>query len=150
MEEGKEQDGQNPNGSVDYKQIQTLNSPFYTPNGAGGTTAAAAAAKKRNAPNVGQNLRPRRALFCLSVSNPIRRACIALVEWKPFDLFILANIFATCGVLALMNPDPAGDSSGINVKLNNAEIFFMIIFAGEASWQRRATYLTPAPTSAIK
>ena len=36
---------------------------------------------------------------------------------RPFDLFILANIFATCGVLALMNPDPAGDSSGINLKL---------------------------------
>lgn len=137
MEEGKDKDGQNPNpnGSVDYKQIQTLNSPFYnTPNGSSGgpTSANAAAAKKRNGPNVGQNLRPRRALFCLSVSNPIRRACIALVEWKPFDLFILANIFATCGVLALMNPDPAGDSSGINVKLNNAEIFFMIIFAGES------------------
>ena len=29
-------------------------------------------------------------------------------------------------------------------------IFLIIIFAGEASWQWRATYLTPTPTSAIK
>lgn len=28
------------------------------------------------------NSRPPRALFCLSLNNPIRRACISLVEWK--------------------------------------------------------------------
>lgn len=29
--------------------------------------------------------RPARALFCLSLNNPIRRACISIVEWKyPF------------------------------------------------------------------
>merc|ERR1712142_282957 len=32
----------------------------------------------------------------------------------------------------MMNPDPAGDTSGINMKLNRAEIFFTIIFSGEA------------------
>lgn len=31
------------------------------------------------------NSRPPRALFCLTLNNPIRRACISLVEWKyPF------------------------------------------------------------------
>lgn len=31
------------------------------------------------------NNRPARALFCLSLNNPIRRACISIVEWKyPF------------------------------------------------------------------
>lgn len=31
------------------------------------------------------NSRPARALFCLSLNNPIRRACISIVEWKyPF------------------------------------------------------------------
>uniref|UniRef100_A0A8B9R7W5 Calcium channel, voltage-dependent, L type, alpha 1D subunit, a n=1 Tax=Astyanax mexicanus TaxID=7994 RepID=A0A8B9R7W5_ASTMX len=28
------------------------------------------------------NTRPQRALFCLNLNNPIRRACISLVEWK--------------------------------------------------------------------
>ncbi|TWW56433.1 Voltage-dependent L-type calcium channel subunit alpha-1D CHCACHA1D [Takifugu flavidus] len=28
------------------------------------------------------NSRPPRALFCLTLNNPIRRACISLVEWK--------------------------------------------------------------------
>ena len=82
MDDEKDNDEQNPNGSLDYKQIQTLNSTLHTANGATG------AAKRKNTTNVGQHLRPRRALFCLSVGNPIRRACIALVEWKYlFHLF---------------------------------------------------------------
>lgn len=33
------------------------------------------------------NSRPARALFCLSLNNPIRRACISIVEWKyPFSV----------------------------------------------------------------
>ncbi|KAK9406205.1 Voltage-dependent L-type calcium channel subunit alpha [Crotalus adamanteus] len=38
------------------------------------------------------NSRPARALFCLSLNNPLRRACISIVEWKyPFtgSLFYL-------------------------------------------------------------
>lgn len=128
MEDEEENDPeQNPNGVIGYKQIQTLDNNFYT-----AANGPANAAKRKNTTNVGQNLRPKRALFCLSVGNPIRRVCISLVEWKPFDYFILANIFATCVVLALMNPDPAGDTSGINMKLNRAEIFFTIVFSGEA------------------
>lgn len=34
--------------------------------------------------------RPPRALFCLTLNNPIRRACISLVEWKyPLDKILL-------------------------------------------------------------
>lgn len=128
MQQDKNTQEQNPNGTLEsYKQIQMFDNTFYTANG-----SANAATKRKNPPNVGQNFRPKDALFCLTVSNPIRRGCITLVEWKPFDLFILANIFATCVVLALMNPDPAEDTSEINLKLNKAEIFFMIVFAGEA------------------
>jgi voltage-dependent calcium channel L type alpha-1D len=78
------------------------------------------------------NLRPKRALFCLSVSNPIRRACIALVEWKPFDFFILANIFATCAVLAAYEPLPSGHISERNMKLEKAEYFFIVVFTLES------------------
>lgn len=38
------------------------------------------------------NSRPARALFCLNLNNPIRRACISIVEWKyPFHLHKHAN-----------------------------------------------------------
>ncbi|XP_034027749.1 voltage-dependent L-type calcium channel subunit alpha-1D-like [Thalassophryne amazonica] len=33
-----------------------------------------------------------RALFCLKLNNPIRQAALHIVEWKPFDIFILLAI----------------------------------------------------------
>ncbi|XP_048343289.1 voltage-dependent L-type calcium channel subunit alpha-1D-like [Sphaerodactylus townsendi] len=39
------------------------------------------------------NSRPARALFCLSLNNPIRRACISIVEWKyPFERIVFLTI----------------------------------------------------------
>ncbi|KAJ8257516.1 hypothetical protein GJAV_G00186430 [Gymnothorax javanicus] len=60
------------------------------------------------------NSRPPRALFCLTLNNPIRRACISLVEWKPFDIFILLSIFANCVALAVYIPFPEDDSNATN------------------------------------
>ncbi|GAA6108292.1 voltage-dependent L-type calcium channel subunit alpha-1D isoform X2 [Tachysurus ichikawai] len=60
------------------------------------------------------NSRPPRALFCLTLNNPIRRACISLVEWKPFDIFILLSIFANCVALAIYIPFPEDDSNSTN------------------------------------
>ncbi|CAB1354126.1 unnamed protein product, partial [Coregonus sp. 'balchen'] len=60
------------------------------------------------------NTRPARALFCLKLNNPIRRACISLVEWKPFDIFILIAIFANCMALAVYIPFPEDDSNSTN------------------------------------
>ncbi|CAB1329434.1 unnamed protein product, partial [Coregonus sp. 'balchen'] len=60
------------------------------------------------------NSRPPRALFCLTLNNPIRRACISLVEWKPFDIFILLSIFANCVALAVYIPFPEDDSNSTN------------------------------------
>ncbi|XP_066912648.1 muscle calcium channel subunit alpha-1-like [Clytia hemisphaerica] len=123
------------NGSVsdgfNYNQIQTLQNfgNNYPANGT--TTPAAAATKKKNPSNVGQNIRPKRALCCLSLSNPVRRACISIVEWKPFDIFILLNIFATCAVLAAYEPLPNQDTSETNDKLEKAEYFFIVVFTIE-------------------
>jgi len=80
------------NGSVDgfnYNQIHNLQNigQGYP---AGSNTAAATATKKKNPTSGGQNVRPKRALCCLTLSNPIRRACISIVEWKyPFPLKFL-------------------------------------------------------------
>ncbi|XP_052425513.1 voltage-dependent L-type calcium channel subunit alpha-1D-like isoform X6 [Carassius gibelio] len=77
------------------------------------------------------NTRPQRALFCLNLNNPIRRACISLVEWKPFDVFILIAIFANCMALAVYIPFPEDDSNSINHDLETVEYAFLIIFTIE-------------------
>ena len=38
-----------------------------------------------------QTLRPPRALFCLTLDNPIRRTCISFVEWK-YPFYMLDNV----------------------------------------------------------
>ncbi|XP_070405537.1 calcium channel, voltage-dependent, L type, alpha 1D subunit, a isoform X3 [Nothobranchius furzeri] len=77
------------------------------------------------------NSRPPRALFCLNLNNPLRRACISLVEWKPFDIFILIAIFANCMALAVYVPFPEDDSNSINHDLETVEYAFLIIFTIE-------------------
>ncbi|XP_075405126.1 voltage-dependent L-type calcium channel subunit alpha-1D isoform X1 [Tenrec ecaudatus] len=83
--------------------------------------------KQGNSPNS----RPARALFCLSLNNPIRRACISIVEWKPFDIFILLAIFANCVALAIYIPFPEDDSNSTNHNLEKVEYAFLIIFTVE-------------------
>uniref|UniRef100_A0A8C2AG67 Voltage-dependent L-type calcium channel subunit alpha n=1 Tax=Cyprinus carpio TaxID=7962 RepID=A0A8C2AG67_CYPCA len=74
---------------------------------------------------------PGRALFCLTLNNPVRRACINLVEWKPFDIFILLSIFANCVALAVYIPFPEDDSNSTNHDLETVEYAFLIIFTIE-------------------
>jgi hypothetical protein len=48
-------------------------------------TAAAAKRREQQQRAAEANARPPRALFCLTLKNPIRRLCINIVEWKyPF------------------------------------------------------------------
>uniref|UniRef100_A0A8C7EMT2 Voltage-dependent L-type calcium channel subunit alpha n=1 Tax=Neovison vison TaxID=452646 RepID=A0A8C7EMT2_NEOVI len=58
-----------------------------------------------------------RALFCLTLSNPLRRFCISIVEWKPFDILILLTIFANCVALGVYIPFPEDDSNTANHNL---------------------------------
>uniref|UniRef100_A0AAY4EXT0 Voltage-dependent L-type calcium channel subunit alpha n=1 Tax=Denticeps clupeoides TaxID=299321 RepID=A0AAY4EXT0_9TELE len=84
--------------------------------------------------------RPPRALLCLTLKNPIRRACISIVEWKPFEIIILMTIFANCVALAVYIPFPEDDSNATNSNLGNyhvlflerVEYLFLIIFTVEA------------------
>lgn len=46
--------------------------------------------------------RPPRALLCLTLKNPIRRACISIVEWKyPFLMFSFGKRQIVCAHQAL-------------------------------------------------
>ncbi|XP_065066624.1 voltage-dependent L-type calcium channel subunit alpha-1D-like isoform X2 [Rhopilema esculentum] len=85
---------------------------------------------KKKQPGAGQ-LRPKRALFCLTLDNPVRSGAITIVDWKPFDFFILASIFANCAALAAYEPLPSGDTTSRNENLDVAEYFFLAVFAIE-------------------
>lgn len=99
-------------------------------NGHGGKYAKSVAAKRQK--KSGNTVRPKRALLCLSLGNPIRSAAINLVEWKPFDVMILITIFANCAALAAYEPLPEKDSSEINDNLEVAEYVFLAVFTMEA------------------
>ncbi|XP_068394681.1 voltage-dependent L-type calcium channel subunit alpha-1S [Eschrichtius robustus] len=77
--------------------------------------------------------RPPRALFCLTLQNPVRKACISIVEWRPFETIILLTIFANCVALAVYLPMPEDDSNTLNLGLEKLEYFFLIIFSIEAA-----------------
>uniref|UniRef100_A0A8C0EFW1 Voltage-dependent L-type calcium channel subunit alpha n=1 Tax=Bubo bubo TaxID=30461 RepID=A0A8C0EFW1_BUBBB len=76
--------------------------------------------------------RPARALFCLTLQNPLRKACISIVEWKPFEIIILLTIFANCVALAIYLPMPEDDTNVANSSLEKMEYAFLIFFAIEA------------------
>ncbi|XP_053943674.1 voltage-dependent L-type calcium channel subunit alpha-1S [Cuculus canorus] len=75
---------------------------------------------------------PPRALFCLTLQNPLRKACISIVEWKPFEIIILLTIFANCVALAIYLPMPEDDTNIANSSLEKIEYAFLIFFAIEA------------------
>ncbi|XP_029463873.1 voltage-dependent L-type calcium channel subunit alpha-1F [Rhinatrema bivittatum] len=90
------------------------------------------------------------ALFCLSLSNPIRRACISIVEWKPFDILILITIFANCVALGVYIPFPEDDSNTSNHNLEQVEYIFLIIFTMETFLKIIAYGLVMHPSAYIR
>uniref|UniRef100_A0A669QFT9 Voltage-dependent L-type calcium channel subunit alpha n=1 Tax=Phasianus colchicus TaxID=9054 RepID=A0A669QFT9_PHACC len=86
-----------------------------------------------------------RALFCLRLNNPIRRAAISIVEWKPFDILILATIFANCVALGVYIPFPEDDSNAEQV-----EYVFLIIFTVETFLKIIAYGLVLHPSAYIR
>ncbi|XP_048873398.1 calcium channel, voltage-dependent, L type, alpha 1F subunit isoform X2 [Brienomyrus brachyistius] len=91
-----------------------------------------------------------RALFCLRLSNPVRRAALSIVEWKPFDVFILLAIFANCVALGVSKPFPEDDSNATNHDLEQVEYVFLIIFTVETFLKILAYGLVMHPSSYIR
>ncbi|XP_026834081.1 voltage-dependent calcium channel type D subunit alpha-1 isoform X2 [Drosophila erecta] len=114
---------------------ETMNGTTIGPSGAGGQKAGAAAGaagqKRQQRRGKPQPDRPQRALFCLSVKNPLRALCIRIVEWKPFEFLILLTIFANCIALAVYTPYPGSDSNVTNQTLEKVEYVFLVIFTAE-------------------
>ncbi|RXM90965.1 Voltage-dependent L-type calcium channel subunit alpha-1D [Acipenser ruthenus] len=132
------------------KAAQTMSTNTPAPVGSLAQRKRQQYAKSKKQGNSANN-RPPRALFCLNLNNPIRRACISLVEWKypfvflldvilcyvhegfvtrPFDIFILIAIFANCVALAVYIPFPADDSNSTNHDLVSVPGFFCFILHG--------------------
>lgn len=131
-----------PGGAVVYGQQQSQFSTetqldgAQNANGVPGSAAGAAAAPaapKRPVRRGGkpQPDRPQRALFCLTLKNPLRKLCIDIVEWKPFEYLILLTIFANCVALAVYTPFPNSDSNQTNAYLEKIEYIFLVIFTAE-------------------
>ncbi|XP_005113276.3 voltage-dependent calcium channel type D subunit alpha-1, partial [Aplysia californica] len=82
---------------------------------AGAATMTRKRANARKPQN--QNVRPQRALFCLTLKNPIRKFCIQVAEYKAFECLVLITIFANCIALAIYIPYPKSDSNDMNAAL---------------------------------
>ncbi|XP_041859710.1 voltage-dependent L-type calcium channel subunit alpha-1D [Melanotaenia boesemani] len=95
-------------------------------------------------------LRAPRALCCLTLSNPIRMAALALVEWKPFDIFILLAIFANCVAMGVTKPYPDDDSNATNHQLEQVEYVFLVIFTVETFTKILAYGLVMHPSAYIR
>ncbi|XP_051914287.1 calcium channel, voltage-dependent, L type, alpha 1F subunit isoform X2 [Hippocampus zosterae] len=105
---------------------------------------------KKQVQGSNQVQRAPRALFCLKLNNPIRRAALSIVEWKPFDIFILLAIFANCVALGVSKPFPEDDSNSTNHDLEQVEYVFLIIFTVETFLKILAYGLVMHPSSYIR
>jgi len=93
-----------------------------------------------------------RSIFCFSVKNPIRKKCLEIVEWKPFEFLILLTIMGNCVALAVYTPFPAEDTNEMNLILEKVEYIFLVIFTAECVmkiiayglWQHPTAYLRSA------
>ncbi|XP_028309456.1 voltage-dependent L-type calcium channel subunit alpha-1D [Gouania willdenowi] len=95
-------------------------------------------------------LRAPRALCCLTLSNPIRMAALALVDFKPFDIFILLAIFANCVAMGVTKPYPDDDSNATNHQLEQVEYVFLVIFTIETFTKILAYGLVMHPSAYIR
>uniref|UniRef100_A0A8C6W4Q7 Voltage-dependent L-type calcium channel subunit alpha n=1 Tax=Nannospalax galili TaxID=1026970 RepID=A0A8C6W4Q7_NANGA len=90
------------------------------------------------------------ALFCLTLANPLRRSCISIVEWKPFDILILLTIFANWVALRVYIPFPEDDSNTANHNLEQMEYVFLVIFTVETVLKIVAYGLVLHPSAYIR
>ncbi|KAG7453899.1 hypothetical protein MATL_G00264390 [Megalops atlanticus] len=100
----------NGNGGMKMNRTDTLNSTTSST----GTQRKKGQHAKKQVQGAATVQRAPRALFCLHLNNPIRRAALSIVEWKPFDIFILLAIFANCVALGVSKPFPEDDSNATN------------------------------------
>ncbi|KAM7405357.1 hypothetical protein PAMP_012625 [Pampus punctatissimus] len=141
----EELDGED-RGGVRMTRTDTLHSTTSST----GTQRRRGQHAKKQVQGSNQVQRAPRALYCLKLNNPIRRAALSIVEWKPFDIFILLAIFANCVALGVSKPFPEDDSNSTNHDLEQVEYVFLIIFTVETFLKILAYGLVMHPSSYIR
>jgi len=126
----------NTNLSSGWTNVLDTNTGPGPPNGVQNKigTQLVAMGEKKPARRLGAKPPPDRAqksMGCLSLKNPFRKYCIALVEWKPFEFLILFTIICNCVCLAVYKPYPGQDSNDTNAILEKVEYAFLFIFTAE-------------------
>ncbi|CAD6185181.1 unnamed protein product [Caenorhabditis auriculariae] len=71
------------------------------------------------------------SLFIFAEDNIIRRNAKAIIEWGPFEYFILLTIIGNCVVLAMEQHLPKNDKKPLSEMLERTEPYFMGIFCLE-------------------
>ena len=74
-----------------------------------------------------------RSLFLFSKTNPIRKVCMLITKWPPFETIILITILASCVVMALEEHLPGNDLSERTKQLEKTEPYFLVIFCIESA-----------------
>ncbi|XP_018307178.1 ca[2+]-channel protein alpha[[1]] subunit D isoform X2 [Mycetomoellerius zeteki] len=122
----------NVGGAMDATQLANMQPP-PSQTGPGAASAVSKSAQKKPVRRGAKPPpdRPVRALFCLTLTNPVRKLCIKVVEWKAFEYLILMTIFANCVALAVYTPYPCSDSNLTNQYLEKIEYVFLVIFTVE-------------------
>jgi len=72
-----------------------------------------------------------RSLYLFTLDNCVRKFCISIVEWKPFEWLILITICLNCVALGAQTPYPAHDTNKLNMFLEIIEYFFLALFTVE-------------------
>ncbi|XP_053203092.1 muscle calcium channel subunit alpha-1-like isoform X2 [Panonychus citri] len=72
-----------------------------------------------------------RSLYLFTLDNCLRKFCISVVEWKPFEWLILITICLNCVALGAQTPFPAHDTNSTNQLLEKIEYFFLALFTVE-------------------
>uniref|UniRef100_A0AAV2LXQ9 Voltage-dependent L-type calcium channel subunit alpha n=1 Tax=Knipowitschia caucasica TaxID=637954 RepID=A0AAV2LXQ9_KNICA len=144
----EELDGE-PEGGADGARM-TRTETLHSTTSSTGTQRRRGQSHKKQVQGTNQVQRAPRALFCLRLNNPIRQAALHIVEWKPFDIFILLAIFANCVALGVSKPFPEDDSNSTNHDLEQVEYVFLIIFTIETFLKILAYGLVMHPSSYIR
>uniref|UniRef100_A0A8R1ED95 Ion_trans domain-containing protein n=2 Tax=Caenorhabditis japonica TaxID=281687 RepID=A0A8R1ED95_CAEJA len=73
------------------------------------------------------------SLFIFAEDNIIRRNAKAIIEWGPFEYFILLTIIGNCIVLSMEQHLPKNDKKALSELLERTEPYFMGIFCLECA-----------------
>lgn len=74
------------------------------------------------------------SLFLFAADHPLRKLCQFIIEWPPFEYFILLTIIANCLVMASEQHLPDHDKTPLAQKLDEkTEKLFLCIFCIEAT-----------------